>query len=75
MIELIVQLSDGTMTVHRLKDAVIPTGREADHMIIIADGSVSRHHAEIKAEAGIYTLCDLSSAMKLRSTTSLSTGG
>ena len=62
MVKLIVQLSDGTKAVHRLEDSIIAIGRDADNMIIIADGSVSRHHAEIKAEEGIYTLRDLNSA-------------
>ena len=49
MRELIVQLSDGTMAVHRSKDAITPIGRDADNVAIITDGSVSRHHAVLEA--------------------------
>ena len=62
MIELIIQLNDGTTAVHQLKDDIVTIGRDTDNVITIADGSVSRHHAEIKSHGGIYTLRDLDSA-------------
>lgn len=61
MPKLTVSLPDGTESVHELNDEQITLGRVDDNMIVIADISVSSHHAELTSRDGDYILRDIGS--------------
>jgi pSer/pThr/pTyr-binding forkhead associated (FHA) protein len=61
MPKLTVSLPDGTENVHELNDDVVTVGRVDDNMIVIADISVSSHHAELTMKDGDYVLRDIGS--------------
>ena len=44
-----------------LSGAALKVGRGGDNDIVLPDGSVSRHHAELKREDGGWVVCDLGS--------------
>ncbi len=62
MAQLVVQIDGESPVVHELTDDIVTIGRETDNVVIIADASVSRRHAEILASDGPRTLRDLNSA-------------
>lgn len=61
MPKLTVSLPDGTESLHELNDEQITVGRVDDNMIVIADISVSSHHAELTLKDGDYILRDIGS--------------
>ena len=62
MAKLVVQSDEGAPVTHELGLGTVTVGRETDNTVIIADASVSRHHAEIISRDGTSTLRDLDSA-------------
>jgi pSer/pThr/pTyr-binding forkhead associated (FHA) protein len=61
MPKLTVSLPDGTEHVHELNDDQVTVGRVDDNIIVIADISVSSHHAELTLKDGDYVLRDIGS--------------
>jgi pSer/pThr/pTyr-binding forkhead associated (FHA) protein len=61
MPKLTVSLPDGSESVHELNDDQITVGRVDDNMIVIADISVSSHHAELILKDDDYILRDIGS--------------
>jgi predicted component of type VI protein secretion system len=61
MPKLIVTPHDGPAMPHELVEPVVTVGRLSDNTIVIDDGSVSSHHAQLRIEGGDYHLKDLNS--------------
>lgn len=60
--ELIIQQSDGPQTsFFSVKEDGAKIGRHSSNQILILDESISRYHAEIKFENGVFFLKDIGS--------------
>lgn len=61
MAKLILTLGDGSEATHELDGDVITVGRASDNTIVIDDGSVSTHHAQLNVTGDKFHLKDLNS--------------
>lgn len=61
MPKLLISLPDGSELTHEMTEEVVTVGRMPDNILVVEDGSVSSHHAQLKLEGGDYHLKDLNS--------------
>ncbi|MFL5628759.1 MAG: FhaA domain-containing protein [Ktedonobacteraceae bacterium] len=59
--KLIIQLPQAGQQIYRIEKPIINIGRQLSNDIIVEDKRVSRNHAQIKYQAGQFTLFDLGS--------------